>query len=215
MKFQRSLILTSILAGLIGCHDNDKVKKPIPLEPSTPLVTLTGKVADGYIENALVCIDKNNNSVCDNDEPQAITDAQGTFTIPSLTQETIDSFPLVAEISENSKDTDTGDNFPSSLTFTAPSGYIFISPVTTMVQHLIELGDDKSAAEQTIQEKLSTDIHPNKDYIAVENDETKEQSIRDDAKSLHSTAFIWTQLHISSRLKVFISQNLQELCSTS
>ncbi|MCL1079755.1 hypothetical protein D5R81_16910 [Parashewanella spongiae] len=194
MKFQRLLVLTSILTGLIGCSDNDPATTP---EPITPTVTLSGKVADGYIENALVCVDKNANKVCENNEPQALTNASGAFSIPNLTQKSIDNFPLVAEINPTSTDADTGANFSSSFTYTAPAGYTFVSPVTTMVHHLVELGDEKGAAEQTIQNKLSTAVHPNTDYIAIENNESQEASVRDDAKSLHSTAFIWTQLHIA------------------
>ena len=42
---------------------------------------ITGKVVDGYVKNAKVCVDINNNLKCDNDEPFTYTDEHGNYTL--------------------------------------------------------------------------------------------------------------------------------------
>lgn len=43
--------------------------------------TLSGKVVDGYIEGATVCLDINANLVCDSSEPSAQTLANGSYNL--------------------------------------------------------------------------------------------------------------------------------------
>jgi len=40
---------------------------------------VSGRVADGYIRGATVCVDLNENDSCDTDEPSAITGPGGTY----------------------------------------------------------------------------------------------------------------------------------------
>ena len=70
--------------GVVGC-----------LPPSIEQVTVKGRVVDGPIAGALVCLDANRNGRCDGSEAQATTDAAGSYelVIPK------DSLaPLVAEV---------------------------------------------------------------------------------------------------------------------
>src|SRR5215831_11155123 len=64
----------------------------VPPAGSTPSSTLSS-----YYQNATVCVDANNNVVCDADETSTVTDATGAFFLHSLYQG-----PLVAEISTTS-----------------------------------------------------------------------------------------------------------------
>lgn len=43
--------------------------------------TIKGKVIDGYVKGATVCIDLNNNFKCDKNEPFTITDAYGNYSL--------------------------------------------------------------------------------------------------------------------------------------
>jgi len=43
--------------------------------------TLSGKVIDGYIKGAKICLDINSNGACDSNEPSAITGAGGAYTL--------------------------------------------------------------------------------------------------------------------------------------
>jgi len=43
--------------------------------------TLTGKVIDGYIKGAKICLDVNSNGQCDSDEPTATTGAGGAYSL--------------------------------------------------------------------------------------------------------------------------------------
>ena len=70
--------------GVIGCV-------PLATEPEI----VKGRVIDGYVEKALVCLDLNRNGRCDGTEPQAYSDAVGAyqFAIPRDA-----TGPLVAEM---------------------------------------------------------------------------------------------------------------------
>lgn len=57
--------------------------------------SLTGTVANGYLINAIVFLDKNGNYQLDNDEPYAVTGADGTSTL-TLTPAEREAYPVVA-----------------------------------------------------------------------------------------------------------------------
>ena len=70
--------------GVIGCT-------PLPVQEET----ITGRVFDGAIEKALVCLDLNRNGRCDESEAQAYSDAAGVY---QLTASSNSTAPLVAEV---------------------------------------------------------------------------------------------------------------------
>ena len=79
--------------GVIGCV-------PISAEPDI----VKGRVIDGYVEAALVCIDLNRNGRCDGNEAQVYTDAAGAYQLAIPKDAT---GPLVAEIvAGRSRDSD-------------------------------------------------------------------------------------------------------------
>ena len=75
----------ALLASLTACGgDDDDDITPPPLPPTQPVpVTLQGSVmVNQGIQNAVVCMDLNANSVCDGNEPaSAPTDASGAYTL--------------------------------------------------------------------------------------------------------------------------------------
>ena len=84
--------ICSVLA-LTACEDNTYVKQlSDSLDNATSSInnnplfnnnnqttTLAGKVADGYLIGAKVCLDKNQNDQCDEGEPHAFSTSGGNF----------------------------------------------------------------------------------------------------------------------------------------
>jgi hypothetical protein len=66
-----------------------------------PSGATASRTSASYYQNAKVCVDDNNNAVCDPDETSAMTDQAGTFFLHSL-----HSGPVVAEISTTSTNSD-------------------------------------------------------------------------------------------------------------
>jgi len=97
---------------------------------------LAGRVADGYIQGATVCVDINENDACDENEPFAISGPGGIYDlrVPAGAE----NKPIVAAIPADAIDEDTGEVVGSPLVFIAPASRPeFISPITTLVHHEI------------------------------------------------------------------------------
>jgi hypothetical protein len=115
--------------------------------------TIQGKVIDGYIERAIVCIDLNQNGKCDQGDPQTHSDVAGGYqlTIPKGS-----TAPLVAEmISGQSRDNGQSAGVVDvSYRMASPSaGYSTnISPFTTLVHLSAET--DYPLAEELVRNLL-------------------------------------------------------------
>ncbi len=95
----------------------------------------TGTAIDGYLVNATVFQDVNDNGIFDSGEPNTTTDAQGNYAIA------LDpSNPTAKLVSIGGTDSSTGQPFTGTLT--APAGSTVISPLTTLVQSLVEANAD-------------------------------------------------------------------------
>ena len=167
------LIMTIISFLLFACSDiSDKADELIDTndddDPQTSIL-LSGKVADGYLSGAKVCLDLNNNKACDENEPVTFSTAGGVFTFDDVTQAQIDSAPLLVEIIEGETidEDNPGVFIDKKYTLTAPVGYTFVSPLTTMVQSEIEdTGISREEAEGSVQAKLGTTLDLGADYVA-------------------------------------------------
>ncbi|AEG31759.1 hypothetical protein [Thiomicrospira cyclica] len=126
-KFTLSLLFAPILV-VSGCLGGGG-------DGGTDSLSITGVAIDGYLGQATVCLDLNRNMVCDDNEPRAITAADGTYTITGVTQAQINSFPVVVEaIAGTTTDTDlNGDLIPRSFSLTSPPGQgAVVSPLTSL-----------------------------------------------------------------------------------
>ncbi|NRA25006.1 MAG: hypothetical protein HRU08_11140, partial [Oleispira sp.] len=167
------LIMTIISFLLFACSDiSDKADELIDTndddDPQTSIL-LSGKVADGYLSGAKVCLDLNNNKACDENAPVTFSTAGGVFTFDDVTQAQIDSAPLLVEIIEGETidEDNPGVFIDKKYTLTAPVGYTFVSPLTTMVQSEIEdTGISREEAEGSVQAKLGTTLDLVADYVA-------------------------------------------------
>jgi mono/diheme cytochrome c family protein len=130
---------------------------------------ITTTVMDGLIKNAVVCVDTNNNNVCDLGETQGRTDVTGKVTL-KLTSAEMGTARLVARVGTDALDQDTGVNVPTAYTLQTPAGkYDVISPLTTMVQAKMDADTvDVNAAESYViaQTGLPTTISAFDDFIA-------------------------------------------------
>lgn len=153
---------------------------------STSAGSVSGVAQDGYLANALVCLDLNLNGQCDNNEPSAYTDANGNYNISlsgtGITSAQAASSAVLVQVKGGvTVDKDTGQPVSSSYSLYAPPGYKVVNPITTMVtQHAIASGSlqpgkvsglsgDQSAVAQALFGTSSDADLLNKDYDAAAN----------------------------------------------
>jgi hypothetical protein len=164
--------------------------EPVPTQPSTPAAmpkaeptpepdTITGKVVDGYLVGATVCVDTLNDGVCDPYDPSAVTDANGQFTI-KLPYKGFDPVgaTLLAQVTPSTQDLSrpAGFRFPASFTLsqviqsTAPQ---VVSPLTTLVHMHMQTGLSHAEASSAVSRQLLGGTrNPNADYIANRDTES-------------------------------------------
>ncbi|NVK29651.1 MAG: hypothetical protein HWE20_01515 [Gammaproteobacteria bacterium] len=171
-----------------------------PSAPNSETQTVSGKVIDGYIEKALVCFDVNANLKCDSDEPQAYTDASGSYSIEDAPSDYVGKYPIVAEIiSGVSIDRDRSeqpielDGNQTSLSLITPAGETIVTPLTTLVALTKTAEQNMADVEALIKAELQLDenISLFEDFIAPEgHDESSDEYwAYQEARGLAQAAF--------------------------
>lgn len=133
-------------------------------------VSLAGIVADGYLGGAKVCLDINDNTVCDAGEPSATSGADGKYTIAGITAGDEAKYPVVAEVPATATDSDiVGTPVGKAFVLTAPKGYTTVTPLSSLVHQEMQATSALSAASASakVQTALSITSDPLKDYIAT------------------------------------------------
>ncbi len=119
---------------------------------------LTGKLIDGYIGGATVCLTQQNSLSCDSGIPTTKTDASGNFSIsfPSSTSTT--GKQLLAVIPTGATDTDNpASTVAKTYTMLAPAATpSIVSPLTTLVSLNMALNPASSVADA--QNKVISDL---------------------------------------------------------
>ena len=98
--------------------------------------TVSGKVADGYLVNASVFLDKNSNYQMDAGEPSTTTDANGSYTL-MVDPADVGRYPIAAmAIKGQTIDKDANQTVPNSYMLSMPASAVsgtvssnFISPM--------------------------------------------------------------------------------------
>ncbi|WP_300425867.1 hypothetical protein [uncultured Thalassolituus sp.] len=181
----KTALLAAILAAT-GCSSNSDSRDD-DSGSSTTGTEFSGKVADGYLAGARVCLDLNSNNACDDGEPSTVSASGGAFTLEGVTQEQLESSPIVVEIivGETVDEDEPGVAISKTYTLSAPAGSAFVSPLTTMVQNEIkEKGMSPDEAKASIKARLGTDVDPSADYVAGASDEAN----ADEYARLHKVA---------------------------
>lgn len=85
---EQFFIFFIVTITLVGCGSGGKDAKStsdatdaLGITYSGKGITITGKVIDGYLQDALVCVDANENGRCDNTDPHSRTDSEGGYSI--------------------------------------------------------------------------------------------------------------------------------------
>ena len=159
MKKKVLAVLTIISVGIIaGCSSSGS-----GTTSDSSTTTISGKVADGYLVNATVFLDKNKNYQLDAGEPSAITDSNGAYLL-TIDPADVGKYPIVALVTKGvtiDKDTNlpVTSTYVLSLPASAISGNVnsyFISPMSSQLRELMETG--KYATIQDAMSALRTKL---------------------------------------------------------
>ncbi len=160
----KGVILSTILSSLItGCSSVDSaiedIKQDIQAEVEKQIqIAINGKAVDGYLQNAVVCLDLNKDGYCQaNSEPMTTTLEDGSFSL-SVSQEHRDNpnFNEALLLVFGGVDVDTGKDFRGKLFAPNDGGEILnVSPITTLVAKNLELDiKGQKLTKEQIQEKI-------------------------------------------------------------
>lgn len=179
--FSKHILGLSIATALAACGGGGDSSPSQPstgggTTPTTPMPAITGKAIDGYLTGATVCLDLNDNGVCDSGEPSAVTDGNGAFSIPYSGDAT--GKTLLVQVTPATKDLSRPANFQFPASFTLSqivqsTPAQVVSPLTTLVSAQMQTGLSRSQAITAAQGLLGSQVDPNADYLANKDAETQ------------------------------------------
>lgn len=152
MKYCKLIkLITTSLAGvafITGCGSGGSTTAGVGTGGTGSVaLVISGSVADGYLVNAPVFLDRNGNYQLDAGEPFSATDVNGAYTLDVVTTD-LGRYPLVAmAIKGVTIDRDTNQAVANSYVLSMPkenvtgTGNNFISPLSAMVRELMETGE--------------------------------------------------------------------------
>ncbi|MDO6764299.1 putative Ig domain-containing protein [Agarivorans sp. 1_MG-2023] len=159
---------------IISVSDGKETASLAPFELSVSRVlALSGKVIDGYVSGAVVFLDLNLNGELDENEPSAISDNTGAYTLALKGADitSLKSAPIRALLGDGAIDLDTGEDFSTNpVVLSAPPLFELdenedptgaaISPFTSLVvdelkESLTLLASGSVSAEQINQELMA------------------------------------------------------------
>lgn len=147
-KWRLVTVLLLLVAVITGCSSGDGSVAGVGTGGTGSLAkSVSGTVADGYLVNATVFLDKNGNYQLDAGEPSTTTDANGAFTL-KVDPADLGKYPIVAHaIKGVAIDKDTNQTVANSYLLSMPkdivsdtAGNNFISPVTSLLREIMETG---------------------------------------------------------------------------
>lgn len=180
--------MTAIAVLIAGCGGGGSGNTAVSGGTAT---TLSGIVADGYLSNVKVCLDKNSNTICDAGEPNALTNASGAYSISGVTTTEVAAYPVVAEVPATSVDADTGLAVGQAFVLTTPAGQSYVSPITSIAHQMMK--DNPASSVAAVVAQLDTDLqlsasfNPFADYVA-------------DASSVSATSGVSATAHNFARV---------------
>ena len=139
-----------LMALVAGCGSGDGSLAGVGTGGTGSLAkSISGTVADGYLNKAFVFMDKHGNYQWDGVEPSATTDSNGAYTLTNVDPADIGQFPLVViatkyvtiDMDNNPAMTPLASSYVFSMPAAAVSGSAssnFISPMSSLVRELME-----------------------------------------------------------------------------
>ena len=143
-----SLLAASVAFALTGCGGSDGDSSSAT--PSGVVIT----AIDGYLENAQVWVDTNNNFKWDSEDKQldSNTDANGEITLPN---EYKDNAIFIKAIAGQTIDKTRG-LVTSNFDLAATAGATVVSPMTNMVVE--QLADNDTSTQEDAENKVVTSV---------------------------------------------------------
>ena len=136
---------------------------------TVPTEAASGYVVDGYIRNAFVCLDIDNNNECDDDEPYSKSSGDGSYSldVSALSDAQKGGAQL---ITIGGTDNDSGYRFTGQLQaplYTDASGNIHITPITTLLaaQVTANTADAIDQRVADLQAQLVLEVDPRTDPV--------------------------------------------------
>ncbi|QEP44776.1 cadherin repeat domain-containing protein [Ectothiorhodospiraceae bacterium BW-2] len=164
-------------------ENGSQIINPDPEPNSQQQDVIQGKVSDGYIAGATVFIDVNGNRAWDEGEAKTVTDENGDFQLIEGRGNLIATGGI---------DISTGLLFEG--TFTAPEGSTVISPITTLVDQIVQNSNGNITVDDALSKVTKVfNIDPsvdllNFDPIATANDLNSSSEVQKSALELQSLA---------------------------
>ncbi|MGF1774849.1 hypothetical protein L4C42_21430 [Vibrio wakamikoensis] len=152
---KKSVLSTAILSAIVlsGCGGSS--------DEGGTIQGRTITVIDGYLENAQVCVDRNENGVCDDGEVIGKTNANGQFTIPASDK---DHPVIIRSIAGSTKDADRVGYLTQSFEMTASSDSSVVTPFTTLAN-----ANDMSIEDLAAVLNLDSSVISG-DYVSLKGD---------------------------------------------
>jgi len=173
---EKKVVLSACVALSLVAVTNCSSDNPV----SEVASSVAGKVIDGYIQGATVCLDKNKNLQCDKDEPSTTTQSDGSYELKVSNKEDL-NYKIIAYDGIN---TVTNKRF-NALLQSSPSNKN-ITPLTTLQEQLKEKGLSDEEAKQKLATLLSIEQEDiAKDYIVLA---TKKPQLLKAALKIEKTA---------------------------
>lgn len=145
-----TLVALAVLTGLSACGGSGGAASDTAA-PVAGTSSLSGKVVDGYLQGAEVCLDTNADKVCDTDK--VLTDASGNYSLThKLTASALAGAHVLVRVPETAKDADDGGKTlkeagKAAFELLAPAAHPqVVSPLTTLVSEDM-LSNGLTAAE--------------------------------------------------------------------
>lgn len=183
----KSIVVSSVLSGLLtGCGSSTTNNDSNNIE-SNKQTSISGKAIDGYLQNAVVCLDLNDDGYCQaKSEPLTTTLADGSFKL-NITQAQRDNanFDEAMLLIFGGVDVDTGRDFSGKLM--APndgSALLNVSPITTIVAKNVQkaLKAERGLTKEQIKEKIKEARKKVAIALEIDEDEVGQDPIERKAK---------------------------------
>jgi len=132
LKIKSAYAYALISFVLIGCGGGGGSTTDTTQTNINETITTSGKVIDGYIKNAKICLDSNLNNSCDKDESSTSSDSNGGFSINLDKTLNLDKSTLIAY-----GGIDLDDNKDFKLILKSIATQENITPITTIIAELV------------------------------------------------------------------------------
>ncbi|KJF84926.1 hypothetical protein [Photobacterium leiognathi] len=186
MQFKLSLVAASLLATLTltGCND-DSSSAPETGTSTPDNSAITIKAIDGYLANAEICIDRNNNNACDTDEKLTVkTDKNGEA---KISKEDAKFNIIVSAKASVTSDSDKSGKLGNDFQYIVSASdhienkTISVTPFTTMA-HTKDITLEALASELDLPLNIIAG-----DYVAQKESDDNAQKVHAIARSITTT----------------------------